>query len=238
MRSCPQRPSLFSSRRDLILCRRPLHGQQLPVLGDQRQAPCRQPSRGATARAVTTSKSPVRGHPRPGRPPDVRQPELGDHLVEEAVRRSSGSSRVTGGPAGDREHDARQAGPGADVDDRAPSGTSVGEHRAVQQVPIPEPGTSRGPIRPRGSPRSPAGRRTARASVSRRMRTPAAPPPGAGLFHVKHRSSGIRRQDHHVAPRLHALGLRRQAGGGHGVVHDLALERRHRRRAPPARRSP
>jgi spoIIIJ-associated protein len=51
------------------------------------------------------------------------------------------------------------------------------------------------------------------------------------VFHVKHRSLGVgpaHREDHDPASGLDALGLRGQTGGGHRVVHDLALEGRHR----------
>ena len=59
-------------------------------------------------------------------------------------------------------------------------------------------------------------------------------PSGPPLRHA----TRSRRSDHHVPVRLDAVGVARQPGGGDGVVHDLALERVHRRRAPRLRRTP
>ena len=154
-----------------------------------------------------------------------------------STRRASGSTSTTrrSGRASANGIPGRPA-PDPMSTTRAPSGIELGDHRAVQDVPIPDPRrlprARRAPVRPRwwrGARRS-----AGRAATARRT--------GAGSR--RHRARSGTAEDDDLAPRLLALALARHAlHPGHRVVHDLALERRHRpqphrlaaRRAPPSR---
>ena len=158
--------------------------------------------------------------------------------VRKVVRRSSGSSRVTV-RSGRAIASTRPGSP-------APEPTSItarpagraAEQRAVQQVPVPEPG---GLTRPDQTTLHPVGGQQTRRIAQRGSRSDAkSSVPRARawrLFHVKHRSMPAGRMTTQRR-RLDALGLRAQASGRDRVVHDLALERRHRAQRHRARRSP
>ena len=189
------RPSRARQRRAAAISsrhRRALHRHQRPVRGHQRHRPPEQPLQ--------------RGH-RPGghdveRPRavqrlgpaadhlDVVEPELGDDLLEERGPRSSGSTRVTAqvGP-GDRQHQPGQAGARARCRTPSrPSGTSLGQHRAVEQVPLPQPRRLPRADQPAHHARRwPAARRTARPAAAARTGTPSAPRRARRVFHVKRR---------------------------------------------------
>ena len=83
------------------------------------------------------------------------------------MRRSSGSSSVIPGPAAPAPAGCPAARTGAHIADRDVRGHHLGQHRAVQQVPFPQPGTSRGPISPRRLRHRPAARHTRSASPTR-----------------------------------------------------------------------
>ena len=105
---------------------------------------------GATARAVTTSTVPTalateRSSARPrttrhGRPLGTAVAELGDRLLEElhpaGHRLHQGQREIRPGQA---QRDARQPGTAADVDDPGALGHGLGDRRAVEHVPLPEP---------------------------------------------------------------------------------------------------
>ncbi len=100
-------------------------------------------SRGATAREVTTSKvrSPCRSSARPRSTSTDPSPRSATTSSRKVVRRSSGSTRVTrrSGRAMASTSPGSPAPEPEVADDRA-LGDRVGEHRAVEQVPLPQPG--------------------------------------------------------------------------------------------------
>ena len=161
-----------------------------------------------------------------------RAPDRATTSSRNVVRRSSGSTRVTvrSGRAMASTRPGRPA-PEPTSHTRAPSGTSLGQHRAVEQVPLPQPGhlarADQTPDRARvGQP----ARRTPRQRQSRSdANTPrAASGAGGAVSRETTDRSASGRVDHHEPARLDALGLRDQAGCGHRVVDDLPLERGHR----------
>ncbi len=192
---------------------------------------------GATAREVTTSKTRPRAAPRRGRAAPPRSSGRGPRTASSrnAVRRSNGSTRVIrrSGRAM-ASTSAGQPGPAPDVAHGHLARDRLAEHRAVQQVPLPEPGVSRGPISPRTTPSS--ARRSANFSASGRAsaNTPRASAGAGGAGGVSRETSltacaaASTGEDHDVPARLDSLGLRGQAGRGDRVVHDLPLEGRHR----------
>ena len=100
--------------------------------------------RGATARDVTTSKL-RRPCSSSARAADhlhlIAQPQLFDDLDEErgATQQGLDQRHLDVGP-GQRQHQAGQAGAGADVAHTDTLRHPLREHGAVQHVPVPEPG--------------------------------------------------------------------------------------------------
>ena len=181
-----------------------------------------------------------RAGPRPGRGRRVtwERPSSATTSSRNVVRRSSGSTSVTC-TSGRAIASTRpgQPGTGADVAHRGALGDRLAPARPSSGCAAPTVGAPRAGRSARARRlRWRAARCSAPPAAGDRTRTPSVPGRHGGWFHVKRRRS--RGQDHHVALGLGALGLRRQAGGGHGVVDDLALERRSSAPARPARRTP
>ena len=102
-------------------------------------------SRGATARAVTTSNV-ARPGQLLGSAADhldlVLETELLDDLVEEArPAQQRLDQRHPQVRPGDRQHHAGQAGARADVGHARRLRHQLGQHRAVEEVPLPQPGS-------------------------------------------------------------------------------------------------
>ena len=197
-------------------------------------APAEQPlQRRHRARRHHVERARRRAAPRPGRAPPRRWSRA---RARRPPRRGTWYGAAAARPASTRRSGRASAStsPGSPAPDpmsqtRAASRHQLGQHGAVEQVPLPEPRHLARADQPahdavgRQQVGVPLGQRQPATANTRRAASAA-----RRVFHVKHRSSRRRQlgQDHDEAARLDALGLRRQAGRGDGVVHDLALERR------------
>ena len=210
-----------------------------PGLTNGRHQPASRSS-GATARAVTTSTAGMRrgAAPRPapgrtttlGRAPSSATPRQEGRAAQQ--RLDQGHPQV--GPDAARAPDPGRPAPVPTSHTARPAGTSSATTAQFSRCRSHSRGTSRGPISPRSTPavgqQLDVRRRPAASRAPKRSRAAAGGRQPGARFHVKptgrsRRVSASRRQDDDVALRLDALGLADQAGGGHRVVHDLALER-------------
>ena len=75
--------------------------------------------------------------------------EVGEELRAPQQRFDERDSQIR---SREGQGDSRKPGPAADVDDRGALGDQFLDHRAVQNVPVPQAGTSRGPTSPHSTP--------------------------------------------------------------------------------------
>src|SRR5215475_11632405 len=234
---------------------RPLIASTIPPGRTTRTAISASRSSGATARAVATSARSTVSSARPRSTLALARPSSATHSDRNRQRRSIGSSKVTLS-SGRIMASTRPGRPAPE-----PISASVRYRLSMRSATTAQlsrwrshnRGTSRGPIRPRSTPRvasmranawawSSAGPNTAVAAGGGRTSGAVSPatlssaksvstviPTGAMLsksfLFVTGRHRG--RIDHHSPVRLLALRLAALPGRGHRVVHDLPLERGH-----------
>src|SRR5689334_1119005 len=199
-----------------------------------------QPSRrssGASALAVTTSKTwrPCSSSARLRTTSTFDSARSSTTSSRNVVRRSNGSTRVMW-QSGRTSARTRPGSPAPEPRSTtvAPSGIRAASPAQLRRCRSQSRGASRGPISPRSTPgpASSSAYRWARSKPSPKAPRASAGAGGSGrsgtlTCGLVSRETWSRRKDHHEAARSHALRLRGEAGSGHLVVDDLALERRH-----------
>ena len=162
------------------------------------------------------------------------QPELGDDLLEEGAAPQQRLDEQDGHVGAlQRQHHAGQAGAGPDVGDDLPGSSSSAGPAQLSRWRSHSRGASRGPSRPRSTP-GPASSAAYASTCGSAAPKTAAPAAGraarrrAGPHQVPSGRTTTRRSGSSPSDSLRTPGDR-----GDGVVHDLALERRHGREPHP-----